>query len=135
MTLSAFNKSLDKQLKTIDKKVDEQFKLLVLEVFNTIVIQSPVYSGYYASNHSVALDTQGFDALSPPVRPTNVQPGQFFGQIAINQGAQQEKMSALKPTTVRVKIGTNVPYADIIEQRTGVYRNAAAVATANFGGK
>ncbi len=122
----AFKKELDKILTEISEEVIVVQRELVEEVYNAIVDESPIHSGYYASNHRITVRQasgqfgSGEAQLVPSTRPVDAEIGLFLDNIPRTRAQEVAKISRMKLGDT-AEISTQVPYALQIEQRRPVY--------------
>lgn len=115
---------------------EENVRNLMQDVYESIVDASPIWTGYYASNHGIVIrgskgqfKTQGFK-LSPAVKASNEK---FIYQSNIGPRADSEldKLNVFEAGDT-VTVINDVPYAGEIEREGtqtsagNIYANAAA---------
>lgn len=129
--------TLEKQLGKIIE--DAKGKVLAAQVDQTervlesLIFASPIFTGYYASNHRIILRSAigqftagGIAKLVPQSKPEGTPREAFVGNIGPAFIEEISKLSRLKLGDV-VVITTRVPYADEVERNHGVYSGVAAV--------
>ena len=132
-TMAVFTKDIREITKGVESIVNKSIQEFVEEVFNEVVSASPVFSGYYASNHNILIRAAsgqfgsggGRAGLNPGVRPDDAVRGQFGDNIESNRSNQLAKIDAIQVGDV-ILIATEVPYANEVEQTHGVYAGVAA---------
>ena len=131
------------RIKTIEDKFkkileDATGQVLALQVkqsenvLESLVFGSPVYTGYYASNHRILIrssggqfKTGGTAKLVPTSKPEGTPREAFSGNIGPAFIEEIGKLSILELGDV-VVITTRVPYADEVERNHGVYAGVSA---------
>ena len=122
----AFKKQLDNIIAEISEEVIAVQHKLVEEVYNAIVDESPIHSGYYASNHRITIRQasgqfgSGGAQLVPLTRPDDAEIGKFLDNIPRTRAQEVAKIPRMKLGDT-AEISTLVPYANQIEQRRPVY--------------
>jgi len=129
---------LERQMtRLVDEQIadyENDIKLLMTDVHEDILQNSPVWTGYYKSNHTIVLrrfngtlKTQGFN-LSPQVKESE-EPGFYVGNIDSRAATEREKIDLFEAGD-SVEVTNAVEYAGEIETRSDgkgqVYANAAA---------
>ncbi len=118
------------------KKYEVEVRSIMDQVHDAILSASPVWTGYYKSNHTIVirsfrgtLKTQGF-RLSPLTKDSQV-PLFYAANIAPRAAEEKEKLSQFEAGD-SITITTGVPYAGEIERdgtetaAPGIYADAAA---------
>lgn len=126
------NRIIDQGLEDYAETVQE----LMAEAYDHIVNSSPLWSGYYKSNHSIVIRNSkgqlkaGNVHLSPRNKDTNQR---FFYEPNVGARASNE-LDKLDRYEVgdRIAIVTIVPYADAVEAKHHVYQEAAAAYGLSF---
>ncbi len=129
--------TLDKELGKIVKDMEVQVLVLqadqVESILENLVFDSPVFTGYYASNHRILIrgeggqfKTGGTAKLVPQSKPEGTPREMFVANIGPAFIEEIAKLSRLKLGDV-VVITTSVPYADEVERNHGVYSGVAAI--------
>ena len=133
INMAVFTKDTRKALAEVESAVTKNIQEFVTEVFEEVVTASPVFSGYYASNHNILIRAAsgqfgaggGRAGLTPGVRPDDAVRGQFADNIEANKSNQLAKAGAIQVGDV-ILIATEVPYAEEVEATHGVYAGVAA---------
>ena len=133
INMAVFTKDTRKIMDEVKEETTRIIKAKVKEVFRDVVGASPVFSGYYASNHNILLraasgqfgSSGGRAGLTPGVRPPNAIRGQFADNIGANTSKQLAKVKSIRVGDV-ILIATEVPYAEQVETDRGVYAGVAA---------
>ena len=128
--LAKFTKSIERQKKGIEKVINSAHKRVALSVHNHLLLDSPIFSGYYAANHRITIGDTLLAELIPSTR--KVKEGAHIGDIEPARVMEQQKLASLQPTDLTVIIGTAVPYAQKLETERGIYQAAAQNATREF---
>lgn len=107
--------------------------------YEQIVDSSPVWTGYYASNHTVTIRGGGGQfakgSTGPFLRPGIKETDQKFAYAGNIEDRKEEELSRINQFKIGQIIGisTIVPYADEVEQKHNVYQSAAAAFGLDFG--
>lgn len=128
--------TLDAELKAMMKGVTRQVlkaqKDQVRRVYHSIIDDSPIYTGYYASNHRIIIRSSkgqftagGRVELSPGTKPEGAREFSLESNIGVAIVKELGKLGRLKLGDT-VLITTRVPYADDVERNHGVYAGAQA---------
>lgn len=136
--LKRFRQAMQKQVKAVEKAVEDKHREVVSSFFKTVTRLSPVYSGYYKANHRISFD--GLVDRFPAKRTT--QKGAHFDQIETARANELAKLSSKKLPIV-VTIGNAVDYALALEDPSGggvtpvtgvrpVYSNTRALVVEEF---
>ena len=133
INMAVFTKDLREILDEVKFNTTRRIRKVVREVFEQVVEDSPVFSGYYASNHNVLIRAAsgqfgiggGRAGLTPGVRPVDAVRNQFADNIESNRSNQLAKVGSVQVGDV-ILIATEVPYANEVEQTHGVYAGVAA---------
>lgn len=140
MAVNFPEKELMDQINSIvDQEVNEyeaEVRMLAEQIYETIVDASPIWTGYYASNHTISLRGPGgqFKAQAFSLRPAEKETDDrlaYFGNI---EPRVNEELVKLERFTVgdSINFRNDVPYADEIEREGtatsggNIYANAAA---------
>lgn len=119
----------DTAIKRTGKKVDEyinEMKRIVLNsIFNDIVDNSPIVTGFYASNHRILEDNESFETIE---KRQDAQEGEFVEDIEFNRSRQLAKLKGLDNVD-KITIANPVSYATEVEARHGVYQKAITAGT------
>lgn len=102
------------------------------DAYATMVAESPVLSGYYASNHSLTVRrggsggkiVAGEGAVLIPAEKDSEQPGVYEANINTRMSAEISNLAAYQAGDT-IRIATSVPYAGAVEAMHGVYAGAA----------
>lgn len=128
--------TLDKQFKKIIDDATGQVLAAQVkqseDILESLVFDSPIFTGYYASNHRVLIrsatgqfKTTGIAKLVPSEKPSGTPREAFVGNIGPALIEEIAKLKRLELGDV-VVITTRVPYADEVERNHGVYSGVAA---------
>ena len=126
MTFPKIEKSVMESLKESKRKITKEIRSDISNLFRDLVDISPVYSGYYASNHGIIVrDSRGrFKTQGAPVlRPTNKIPwakGLYVHQISKRKREELAKLKKFRLGDI-VQFATRVHYSGFVEQEHGVY--------------
>lgn len=107
--------------------------------YEQIVEESPIWTGYYASNHTVTIRGVGGQfakgSTGPFLRPGVKETDQKFFYQANIEDRKEEELARIAQFKVGQIIGisTAVPYAGEVETNHDVYKHAAAAFGLNFG--
>ena len=110
------------------KDYEELVKDFMADAYETIIGTSPILSGYYASNHSIAvrrggsLKTEGV-TLNPEVKDSE-EPGVYEANINSRASKELAKLAVYEVGDT-IRIATAVPYAGAVEALHGVYAGVA----------
>ncbi len=134
--MAAVNIFLGKQLKDILKEAvgefEEQYQRLAGDLYDQIVQNSPVLTGYYKTNHSILIRSAngqfkkggGSGTLQPPQKESE-EPGAYINNLGGRVSAEKAKIGDLVIGDI-FTVRTEVPYADEVEQNHLVYGRAGA---------
>jgi len=89
-------------------------------VFDAILENSRVFSGYYLANHRIGIGGLDDAQLDPPERG-DPEPFQYLDLAAASRNDELQKLTQLKEPFVKIVIGTAVPYAPILEAEDATY--------------
>lgn len=134
--ISAWDREVKKFFSDIDGAVRDIRNEVVTYMFEFIVFNSPVWSGYYAANHKIVIGglerTGGGFPRFPAERKEWEARGAFTALIDTNADIMLGRLNQ-DPTgpTRKVTIGTSVPYAEFLSGEH-LYQLAAAQALAQF---
>ena len=115
--LVAWDRGVKELFKNIEEDIGSKRRRVAKRVFEFLVDTSPVFSGYYASNHSIQVGglRSGRDfPRSPKMRAKWAKRGQYVNLIHENADRQLAKLAQDKGPYRSVTIGTSVPYAEFI---------------------
>ncbi len=130
--LKKFTEQWEAQLQALEDEIIIPAQARFAELLLVNLQQgSPVWSGYYASNHRINLG--GGFPLVPRNRPEDVEQNRFIGNIASSRQIELSKLQdrQVLKGVVNIRVGTAVPYALELEGR-GIYRVAVRNTLAAF---
>ena len=102
----------------------------ITDSYDHIVFSSPIFTGWYASNHRISIRRGGSlvagsepPKLFPSAKPRVTTKDMWVGNIG---AAREEELAKLDLIEIgdTVRISTAIPYADEIEQNHSVYTGA-----------
>ena len=102
----------------------------VTDGLDTIINSSPIFTGWYASNHRISIRRGGSliagsepPKLFPSAKPRVTTQDMWVANIS---AAREEELAKLELLQIgdTVRISTAIPYADEIEQTRSVYTGA-----------
>ena len=106
------------------------FKVLIEDALDGLISASPIFTGWYASNHRITVRHGGSikaglstPKLFPREKPRVTTQGMYVSNIGSARAEELSKLSDLEVGDT-VRIGTAIPYADEIEQTHSVYTGA-----------
>jgi len=89
-------------------------------IFDAILENSRVFSGYYLANHRIGIGGLDDAELEPPERG-DPEPFQYLDLAAVSRNEELQKLETLDSPWVKITIGTAVPYAPILEAEDATY--------------
>jgi len=102
----------------------------ITDSYNHIVFSSPIFTGWYASNHRISIRRGGSivaggnpPKLFPSAKPEGTEKGHYVANISATHEEELAKLSLIEIGDT-VRISTAIPYADEIEQNHSVYSGA-----------
>ena len=136
--MTAVNIFLGKQLKEIVEdavgEFEEDYQRLAKGLYDQVVQNSPVLTGYYKTNHSIIIKSAngqfkkggggGKGTLQPPQKDSE-EPGAYINNLGGRVSTEKAKIDDLELGDIFTVL-TEVPYADEVEQKHLVYGRAKA---------
>ena len=137
--MATFERQMDRAFReAVIKPVVKLHKMTVVLVYDAIIDNSAIFSGYYMSNHRIGIPVLADALLDPKERPDDVLPFAFIDNVLRARNSELNKLDALRDRGIgdftTVVIGTAVPYAEELEARDGTYNKAAAEGSAEAAG-
>ena len=133
----------DEVKKQLDQLVDDaehsatlNFRRIVRNAYDEVINISPVWSGYYKSNHRITVRSAkgqfkaGGVKLFPTQKPDFPEVLTFIGNIETARSTELAKLDRLEIGDT-AQITTSVPYADEVELKHRVYANVEAIIRAS----
>ena len=112
------------------KPVVKLHKKTIVLIYDALLENSAIFSGYYMSNHRIGIGDLTDASLDPSERPEDVLPFAFIDNVLRARNQELNKIDALQDRSIddftTVVIGTAVPYAEELEARDATYNKAAA---------
>lgn len=126
-----FERDMDKAFReAVVKPVVKLHKITIELIYDALIQNSAIFSGYYMSNHRIGIGDLTDALLDPPERPEDVLPFAFIDNVLRTRNQELDKTDALRDRGIgdftTVVIGTAVPYAEELEARDRTYNNATA---------
>ncbi len=125
-------KQIDLAMKDMEKQVVVEFERVATNAYDNLLKNSPVWSGYYKSNHRIVLrnskgqfKTGGTLKLLPQQKEEFPEVLKFIGNIEQARNEELSKLSKLELGDI-LTIATRVPYADEVEQKHRPYSQTEA---------
>lgn len=122
-TPAEFDKRIDVVMKEVEQSSIKLQRLICECVYEKLIENSPIITGYYCANHRVALNANEALKLDPAEKPINAVRGQFIDKIEETRSTEINRIRKMKYGDT-VTIGTAVPYADDVEVRHRVYNKS-----------
>ena len=119
------NEAINKTMEHIDEYIKDMKIIVMTSIFNDIVDNSPIVTGFYASNHRILGPDESFETIE---RREDAHEGEFVGDIEINRSNQLSKLKKLENID-KVVIANPVSYASEVESKHGIYQKAVTVGT------
>lgn len=137
--MAQFEREMDKAFReAVIKPVVALHKKTVVLIYDALLDNSAIFSGYYMSNHRIGIGGLSDALLEPSERPDDVVPFAFIDNVLRARNAELNKIDALQDRGIgdftTVVIGTAVPYADELEARDATYNKAAAEGSSKASG-
>lgn len=114
--LKALQAEFDKAVDEVQKKVEDVFTFSIKDGVQFIGEISPVFTGYYQSNHRVTLNSSEFP-LDPITRPSSGGTGALKVPPAALRAREEQNLKPFKLGD-EIKLGNAVPYAGDLEAGT-----------------
>lgn len=137
--MAQFERDMDKAFReAVIKPVVRLHKITITLIYDALLQNSAIFSGYYMSNHRIGIGDLTDAALDPSERPEDVLPFAFIDNVLRARNQELNKIDALQDRGIgdftTVVIGTAVPYAEELEARDATYNKAAAEGSAQAAG-
>ncbi len=129
-------KQIDGLISDAEMIAAERFRKVARDAYDEVVNGSPIWSGYYKSNHRITIRNArgqfkvGGVKLLPSQKPDFPEIFLFIGNIETARSTELAKLSRLEIGD-SVQITTLVPYADEVELKHRVYANTEAIIRAS----
>ena len=129
--IAVFERQMDAAFReAVIKPVVALHKRTVVLVYDALIDNSRIFSGYYMSNHRIGIGELSSAELDPDERPEDVQAFAFIDNVLRARNSELNKIDALQDRGIgdftTVFIGTAVPYALELEARDATYNKAVA---------
>ena len=129
--IAHFERAMDTAFReAVIEPVVRLHKVTVTLVYDALLDNSAIFSGYFMSNHRIGIPVLDDAELDPAERPDDVQAFQYIDNVLRTRNAELNKLNALPARGIgdftTVVIGTAVPYAEELESRDATYNKAAA---------
>lgn len=119
--LEDFSIALEKEYKEqVEKTVMRFMDIATTLVFDSILENSRVFSGYYLANHRIGIGGLDIAELDPPERG-DPSPFQYLDLAATSRDFELRKLEDIKTPWIKIILGTAVPYAPILEGEDATY--------------
>ncbi len=134
--LDSFGKQIDVAIKDAVFETEQEFKKVAQNAFDEIQKRSPIWSGYYKSNHRVTVRSArgtfktGGVKLVPSTKPEFPEALSFIDNVEKARAEELAKIDRLELGDT-FEISTIVPYADEVEIKHRVYSAAEAIVKAS----
>ncbi len=125
-------KQIEKAITQVEAEAAVIFREVVRTAYDAVLSNSPIWSGYYKSNHRITVRSSkgqfkvGGVKLSPTIKPEFPEIFAFIGNIETARSTELAKLSKLEIGDT-AQITTRVPYADEVELKHRVYSNTEAI--------
>lgn len=129
-------KQLDGLISDVETQATELFREVVRNAYDGVINNSPIWSGYYKSNHRINVKgakgqfKTGGVKLFPTQKPDFPEIFAYIGNIETARSTELAKLSKLEIGDF-VQIDNIVPYADEVELKHRVYANTEAIIRAS----
>ncbi len=126
--INIINVTVTRAIMNAEVELIQVLRTIIEDAYDAIINASPIFTGYYASNHRITIRGENrsikagsstpklFPSSKPRVTTENI----YFANIS---SARSEELAKLNDLEVgdTVMISTAVPYAEEIEQNHSVY--------------
>ncbi len=129
-------KQIEGLISEAEMTASELFRKVVRNAYDEVINNSPIWSGYYKSNHRITVRNSkgqfkvGGVKLFPTQKPDFAEIFTYIGNIETARSTELAKLSKLEIGD-SAQITTLVPYADEVELKHRVYANTEAIIRAS----
>ena len=129
-------KQIEGLISEAEMTASELFRKVVRNAYDEVINNSPIWSGYYKSNHRITVRNSkgqfkvGGVKLFPTQKPDFAEIFTYISNIETARSTELAKLSKLEIGD-SAQITTLVPYADEVELKHRVYANTEAIIRAS----